>query len=61
MVNSSHKVKSKVRIKFFEVKRNKIMRLMQLQVKMQKITEITYLESNRRQTRHRLTHLETSK
>ena len=33
---------------------------MQLQVKLQKTAEITYLEENKQQTMHRLTYLEAS-
>ena len=37
------------------------MRLMQLQVKLQKLTEITYLEANKEQATHRLRFLEVLK
>ena len=37
------------------------MRLILLQLKVQKITEITYFEVNKQQTRYPLTHLEVSK
>ena len=34
---------------------------MELQVKLQKTAEITYLEANKQQARYRLTYLEVSK
>ena len=39
----------------------KYVRLMQLQVKLKKITEITYLEENKQETRYRIKHLDVSK
>ena len=39
----------------------KYVRLMQLQVKLKKITEITYLEENKQETRYSIKHLDVSK
>ena len=37
------------------------MPLLQLQVKVKKIAELTYLEANKQQTKYRLTYLESCK